>query len=580
MARAYTTPGVQVIETANPALATGVGTLSRIALVGIGSGYQSATERILLTATDPVTLAKTGLDLSQALNADTSLRSPLVKLSAQGTILDPGNYLVVVGTDPDAGVTGDEPYTIARITQPTTAPTLTAGTGALTGTYTYAVSYVNSRGETGIGTESSPITLTAQGVNLSAIPVAPAQTGVTWSARKIYRKKTVASGGDGLFHLVATIADNVTTVLANEAMADATAQAAAQSKTGLASGDTILVSYKYTDNNYFEPVLFEDFDDVAEKYGAPFDADGNISSKLTFAARMAFSNGASELIIVAATANNGTAFGTATDKLRGEETVAFVVPVTGDTAIHTTIAAHVAAMNTEGQYRMGIVGQDGSAAPVTAATLRSAGQGFNSEAMILVSPTSFNYINPETGREVAIGAQYLAAAVAGMFAARDPQVPLTRKSVAAISGVNDKRTETEKQQDSSAGLLVIEDKGGVIRVRHGVTTKPGNPNTQEASVVRSKYEMARRIHDTLDRNVIGLVAPLDETPLIVKGVVTGVLETLRAEGVISSWGQVKARTLGDPTTVEVRFEYVPAYPINRVEVRFKINTESGIFELT
>jgi hypothetical protein len=576
MAKAYTSPGVRVTETPNPTLISGVPTLSRIALVGVGQGYQFATERLVLTGSTAVTLANKGLDLTQALNADVTVRSPLVKYAADSTVTSPGSYLIAQSGDPDASVTGDESYTIIRIPDPTTAPTLaTTGTG-LTGTYTYAVSFVNSRGETGIGPASSPIVLTNQAVNLSAIPVAPAQTGVTWTARNIYRMKSVASGGDGLYHLVGTINDNVTTTLATENSADSTSTSN-NPKTGMPSGTTVLVNYKFTDNFYYEPTLFESFDDIADKYGPAFNTDGSISSTLTFAARMAMNNGASELIIVASTGSGAAAMGSALDRLKNEETVAFVVPVDGTSAIHTLVGSHVASQNTDGQYRQGIVGQDGSASSILATTLRGAATGFNSEAMNLISPASFGYINQVSGQEMAIGGQYLAAAYAGMAVARDPQVPLTRKSVAGISSVKDKRTESEKQQDSSAGLVVIEDKGGVIRVRHSVSTAPGSPNTGEFSVVRAKYEMARRLHDTLDQNVIGIVAPLDETPLIVQSVVSGVLEQLVSEGVISAWGNVSSRALnGDPTTIEVRYEYVPAYPVNRVEVRFMINTNTGV----
>jgi hypothetical protein len=527
-------------------------------------------------ATTAVTLANKGLDLTQATNADTTIRSPLVKYASDSTVVNPGSYLIAISTDPDATVTGDESYTIVRVPDPATAPTVVAGTGALTGSYSYAVSFVNSRGETGIGPASTPITLTAQGGTLSNIPLAPAQTGITWSARNIYRMKTVATGGDGLFHLVATINDNIATTLANEAAADSTSTSN-NPKTGMASGTTVLVSYKFTDNNYYEPTLFESFDDIADQYGAPFGSDGSISSPLTFAARLAMSNGADELIIVAATANNATAFGTALDKLKNEETAAFIVPITGDTAIHTLVAAHVASMNTGGFYRQGIVGQDGATTSVLATTLRSAAAGLNSEAMNLMSPASFGYINSISGQEMAIGGQYMAAAYAGMAAGRDAQVPLTRKPVGGFSSIKDKRTESEKQQDSSSGLAVIESKGGVIRVRHSVSTAPGSPNTGEFSVVRAKYEMARRIYDALDHNVIGIVAPLDETPLIVQAVVSGVLEQVNSEGLISSWDNISASALnGDPTTIQVMYQYVPAYPVNRVEVRFQINTNTGV----
>jgi hypothetical protein len=578
MARAYTSPGVRVVETPNPTLVSGVPTLSRVALVGVGQGFENATERLILSGTTAITFANKGLDLTQALNADvtTPLRSPLVKYAADSTVVNPGSYLIVQSLDPDSTVTGDESYTIARIPDPLTAPSVATGTGALTGSYTYAVSFFNTRGETGIGPASTPITLTAQGANLTNIPLAPAQTGVTWSGRNIYRMKSVATGGDGLFHLVATINDNTTTLINNEAAADSTSTSN-NPKTGMASGTTVLVSYKFTDNFYYEPTLFSSFDDISDQYGAPFASDGSISSTLTFAARIAMSNGADEIIIAAATANNATAFSTALDKLRNDDTIAFVVPISGDTAVHTLVAAHIALMNTQGFYRQGIIGQDGSASSILATTLRSAAAGYNAEYMNLMSPASFGYINGVSGQEMAIGGQYMAAAYAGMAAARDAQIPLTRKPVGGFSSVRDKRTESEKQQDSSSGLAVIESKGGVIRVRHSVSTAPGSPNTGEFSVVRAKYEMARRIYDSLDRNVIGIVAPLDETPLIVQAVVSGVLEQVTSEGMISSWDNISASALnGDPTTIQVSFEYIPAYPVNRVEVRFQINTNTGV----
>jgi hypothetical protein len=63
-------------------------------------------------------------------------------------------------------------------------------------------------------------------------------------------------------------------------------------------------------------------------------------------------------------------------------------------------------------------------------------------------------------------------------------------------------------------------------------------------------------------------------------VVIGVLEGLMAEEAISGYADVKARFLqNDPTTIEVRFQYTPAYPINTISVVFTINPNSGDFDL-
>jgi hypothetical protein len=92
--------------------------------------------------------------------------------------------------------------------------------------------------------------------------------------------------------------------------------------------------------------------------------------------------------------------------------------------------------------------------------------------------------------------------------------------------------------------------------------------------------MAHRLKTTLDSSVIGIVVPESRAPLVVQGSVAGVLDTLLLEGAINSYSDVKARALvGDPTTIEVRFQYSPAFPINNVVVRFTIDTGTGDLNL-
>lgn len=560
--RAYNSPGVTLTETINPALAPLIGNPSLIALVGPAASKPVASERIYLSGTTAVTLRYTGVDTSSVVVYD----------NVTGVVINPGNYTITAGADPDPSRVGDEPYTIVRIPGPegsSSAPTLTLGTGTLTGTYVYAYSYVNAAGETGISPTSAPITLATQGTNLANITVGP--TGTT--ARNIYRAPVVG-GVTGQFTLVATIANNTATTLTGETAAASTTLP----KTGIPNNATVLITYNYVDVTYYQPTLLSDYDDIVEKYGAPFDATGAILSPLSFAARIAFQNGASEIVLLASATSADTDIGTALSKL-DDDAIQLIGVVTGGTSVHTTLAAHIIAMNAQGKFRQGVVGRDTTATPLTAQQMRDS-QVYNNEGLLHVDPGAFKLVNPITGKEVTVGAQYAAAAILGMLAARDPQIPLTRKTVAGFSGVYDLRSETEKALASAAGLLVIEEKNGVIRVRHGVTTAAGNVNTREASVVRAKYELAHRMRSTLD-GIVGIVAPVAEAPLIVLSLASGVLEQLKVEQVISDYQNVKARLLAsDLTTVEVKFEYTPAYPINNISVVFTINTTTGDFNAT
>ena len=104
----------------------------------------------------------------------------------------------------DIPVAGNLDLTV--IAAPTVAPTVSAsGTGILTGTFYYAVTFVAANGgDTGAGTFSSSVTASSNSILLSGIPLGPNGT----VGRNIYR--TYANGTTALMHLVATLADNAT----------------------------------------------------------------------------------------------------------------------------------------------------------------------------------------------------------------------------------------------------------------------------------------------------------------------------------------------------------------------------------
>lgn len=567
MPTAYSSPGVTVRETVTPALQPLTSTPARVAIVGPATGNQSATESLILSGTTAVTLAHTGV-----------VGASVVVRDYNQIIVGAGSYSVISSSDPNPALVGDEIYTITRVANPAAAPTLATGTGTLTGTYVYAVSFVNAGGETGVGPDSSPITLTAGGVNLSNIVTGPAGT----TSRNVYRKKTSGTSADNTYHLVATIANNTATTITGETVTDAVANVAAQPKVGITDGGTVTVTYNYADVTYYQPTLLDNFGLIADKYGNPYDASGNISSALSFAARLAFLNGASEIVCVASTTAAQTDIQNALGLLANDPTIRIVVIADGSTGSLTALSAHVQAMNNLGLYRIGVAGEDGTATAIAAATLRSAAQGINYEAIRLVSPTSFAMENPVTTNQLNVGGQYMAAAIAGMYAARDVQIPLTRKPVAGFNGINDLRTASDQILDAQAGLLPIDLFGqGVLRVRHDVTTAPGTVNSRESSVVRAKYEMATRLKLSLDSSVIGMTAPASRAILVVESVVIGVLEELLMEQAINGYQSVDARVANtDPTTIQVQFEYTPAYPINNILVNFAINTATGDFTLT
>lgn len=378
-------------------------------------------------------------------------------------------------------------------------------------------------------------------------------------------------------------------------------------------GNSLYVTYTYVPSDYFQPILLETLSDVEARFGSAWNSTGTgINSPLSFAAAIAFENGARQMVLQPLFYNNaGTkqqptnaqnaAAATWTDNftvLRGLFDVNIVVPIVGQSqpnvgdanqlAIIEELQSHVNYMRTnENQYIVGICGEDSSSSSSVAqkATLLSHAQtlearfgGTVNEQMVFVAPSKFTRPTPTAiGGTLSVGGQYIAAAMAGMIAARDVSQSITRRALSGFTTVGDPRTKAEKNTDAGQGLCVIEQKAGIVQVRHAITMDQTNSTAKrELSVVRAKHRVIESIQDTLENQIIGQVIADGTAPFVVRSAVIGVLEQLRTEDDIVDYGDVQARTLTlDPTAIEVRFSYRPAFPVNYITVGFTLDLTSG-----
>lgn len=380
----------------------------------------------------------------------------------------------------------------------------------------------------------------------------------------------------------------------------------------IADGSTVYVTYSYVPATYFEPVLLSSMSEVTNRFGSAYQSDGmTVNSVLSYGASLAFENGAQEIILqplyyvnsgakqqpTPTQATESANWATVYTGLRDISSINLVVPVAGQSQTNMNDASmlsileatqdHVKFMRGQQQYMFMIGGEDSSASSGVAqkATLRTHAQtlagrygGETAEQTILVNLGKFYRAAPaQEGTEIAIGGQYMACAIAGMIASRAIASSLTRKSVAGFTAVGERRELADKNADAAAGLLVIEPKGNVIQVRHGITINTtGGAAKREISVVRAKHAVIESLMDTIENQVIGSVIADGEAPLIVRGVVIGVLDELRLAGDIVGYEQVQAALSSlDPTIIEVRFSYRPAFPVNYVDISFSLNLATG-----
>jgi len=370
--------------------------------------------------------------------------------------------------------------------------------------------------------------------------------------------------------------------------------------------DLVQVSYRYVNPAYFDVYALYDYDDVRDRYGEPFNADGTIQSELTLAAKFAFLNGANTVITcavdtegvypvgsttVGGSSNAGQAkslaqnYQDALDKFDDDSQVAIVVCASGNGDYHDMVKTHVKTQSQRKFERRAILGLDGDKNVISKATRIAAAQTLKSSRVALVSPSLFRHYAVEVSARVTLGSQFVAAALAGKSVSQIAAMPLTRKTISGFDGdkcgpvytVDDPGRDAQKTEESSKGLLVVEKtRNNQIQVRHGVTTDPTDILTKEWSIIGQEDVMVYRVRDFLEADGLIGMPIYDTTLLQVKASAESALVSLVRDEIIVGFQNLKIRQLATmPDVVEVRYEWKPAYPLNYIVVKYSVEVMTG-----
>jgi hypothetical protein len=656
MALAYVPPGVSVEEVINPTFSPLLATPTSIGIVGPAQGFSTNSEIVVLSDRDPVTLSLDGIDTASltVVDANDPTSTPFVSgtdfnydpvlntLSrAMQTRIDNGEQVTVYYENPTGvgwtefavldGLSGYAPqhrgttlvpsniYVQHQGILPTSDYIITLGgspqirvsdSPTVLATESRQTIYIDYD-DTSLQSHVQNVALTLNGTTNIGLP--------DFGTNFVIKNAPTTSLDSAFVFTRGTTSDQdyVLVGLSNSNTGENVTIARSAGTTQMGVGTNQLqvrVSYTATPSDYFLPTRVFSQSDVETKYGPALDSFGNVSSPVSLAASLAFSNGASDLVVQAvyhlADASDddsiktiGGASSDATINLadwrstlrgiRDIEDINVLVPivstgtgVTNDSltlGIFQAVQSHLEFMAQQNQYIVALLGEDSSAAGNVADKLTlqnhalALGATPAAEATVLAAPSSFTWANPVTGTATVLGGQYIMAAVAGVMAANDVEASLTRRQIAGIVGVKDFRSEMDKNADAAAGLMVIENRQGVVRVRDAVTTSTDSVNTRELNVVRAKHFMIESIKDSLDNQIIGQVIVDDAAPFQVQLAVSSVLEELVAQGIIVTYQDVQARSLNtDPTVIEVRYSYLPAYAVKYIRVIFSINTSNGV----
>lgn len=430
-----------------------------------------------------------------------------------------------------------------------------------------------------------------------AAPVVKTASGTVLTAGVDYTFTTDTSGGGGAANAVALLVR-------------LPASGSGPTPNGAVEGDTVQVTYSFADPDYYTPQLFQAYDLLAATYGpalaatAPADPNSSqVTSPLTYAAKLAFENGAGQVLALATNPSDGdfrTQLQVAYGKLLANPQVSILVPVLADGMVYggSTSDAHTASavMNMLGDVRLhcdqsasagfgriAIVGVDRNYDSTTE-PFPALAKSVADKRVVLAYPNRLLAYNPATAQTIEVGGMYLAAAYAGQLSYNPVAQGLTRRAVRSFTGlpplVLQSMTKANKDAMSSAGVAVTElNIANQLVVRHGTTTDPSSLTNREISMVRIADTVLSLVQTGLD--FVGLIGQAIDAQMTtrVKGAVQSILENARLNNVIVAWGDLLVRQQstpsGDPTVIEVKFAYQPAVPLNYIEVSFQVDLVTG-----
>jgi hypothetical protein len=349
------------------------------------------------------------------------------------------------------------------------------------------------------------------------------------------------------------------------------------------AGSTVQVAYEFTDPTYYDAKLFYTYRDIVTAFGAPYNlTTGAIQSELTLAAQFAFLNGAYQIVcapVHPTTPGNPTTgdYNDALAKLADNGLVGIIVPCTGQQPLQQLVQEHVDQQSANRFERRAIMGMDGTGTAVPSGQRMTNAMELTDQRIMLLSPATFTYFSTELNNDVTVGAQFMAASLAGMAMQLSWAMPLTRKLPTGWTDIPEVEPEAQKNLETENGLCVIEKtRRQQIQVRHGVTTDNIDMLHREWSIIGQQDAMVYRLRDYLENaNLIG--QPIyDYTLVNVKASAEAALQSLRRDGLmVDYYGLAARQLLTNPDVIEISYSWLPAFPLNYIVVTFNISLTSG-----
>lgn len=375
----------------------------------------------------------------------------------------------------------------------------------------------------------------------------------------------------------------------------------------VSNGQQVAITYNYADAGYYSPQVFYDQQSVVNAYGQPFLSAvpttpnaSQVANPLSAAAQVAFSNGATTLICIACNPADGSLedqLTAAYAKVATTPAATIVVPVfTDDLSPESgTVAAEAQSMaqalNTamvgaynDGFPRIGFFGlpRNYSEGDIPLPTFTA---NIASRRLVVAYPEIVLLYNTATSTTFQASGCYLAVALGAILSSLPVNTGVTNQVIRGTGGLPQaevaRMTNAFMNTVAAGGAAVCSlNYAGVLTCRQGLTTDMSAINHSEISVVRQADSLFVAVSQGLmNAGLIGQPITAN-TVSAVQEAVLGILEAAVTRAVIISYTNLsvvqQAYPGGNPTIMNVTFQYLPAMPLNFITVQMSIDLSGGL----
>jgi len=198
--------------------------------------------------------------------------------------------------------------------------------------------------------------------------------------------------------------------------------------------------------------------------------------------------------------------------------------------------------------------------------------GLSDSRVGYLAPSNWGMIFGST--EYIFDGSYGAAAIAGIIT--NPLYtsgePISGKILSGFSSITDNFTRTEKNQMAAQGVMVVENKNGLFKIRHALSTDNSSAVTQEIKVTRIKDVLSDLIIRNLESAYINTRNVGNETLANISATISLLLQrTILSKDIVAFQNLGVVQNLVEPRQIDVSFQIKPVWDINWILVQFGVS---------